>query len=119
MIIKGILKKGEYFDSVSLMIAANKINQLEGVMDSAVVMGTKENKAILKASGFLIDQFREAGDTDLLIAVKTGTRDIARKVLEKIDAELKELIKKKDMPGDFRTEPKFFPEPWFRKTPQL
>jgi succinyl-CoA synthetase alpha subunit len=101
VIIKGILKKGEYFDSVSLMIAANKINQIEGVIDSAAVMGTKENKAILKASGFLIDQFREAGDTDLLIAVKTGTWDAAEKVLENIDAELKKLIKKKDTPGHF------------------
>jgi succinyl-CoA synthetase alpha subunit len=101
VIIKGILKKGEYFDSVSLMIAANKINQIEGVIDSAVVMGTKENKAILKASGFLIEQFQDAGDTDLLIAVKTATRDAAEKVLENIDAELKKLIKKKDTPGLF------------------
>ena len=101
MIIKGILKKGEYFDSVSLMIAANKINQLEGVIDSAVVMGTKENKAILKASGFLIEQFHEAGDTDLLIAVKAATQDAAEKVLENIDADLKKLIKKKDTPGHF------------------
>jgi FdrA protein len=101
MIIKGILKKGEYFDSVSLMIAANKINQLEGVIDSAVVMGTKENKAILKASGFLIEQFQDAGDTDLLIAVKAATRDAAEKVLENIDAVLKKLIKKKNTPGQF------------------
>jgi FdrA protein len=101
VIIKGILKKGEYFDSVSLMIAANKINQLEGVIDSAVVMGTKENKAILKAAGFLIEQFQDAGDTDLLIAVKTANLDIARKVLDNIDAELKKLIKKKDTPGHF------------------
>ena len=43
MIIKGIVKKGEYFDSVSLMIVAHKINQIQGVTDSAVVMGTKEN----------------------------------------------------------------------------
>ncbi len=101
MIIKGILKKGEYFDSVSLMIAANKINQMEGVIDSAVVMGTKENKAILEASGFLIEQFQDAGDTDLLIAVKTTAQDTAAKVLENIDAELKKLIKKKDSPGHF------------------
>lgn len=40
VIIKGILKKGEYFDPVSLMIAANKISQPEGVIYSAVVMGT-------------------------------------------------------------------------------
>jgi succinyl-CoA synthetase alpha subunit len=101
VIIKGILKKGEYFDSVTLMIAANKINQLEEVIDSAVVMGTKENKAILKASGFLIEQFQDAGDTDLLIAVKTETRDTAEKVLKNIDTELKKLIKKKDTPGHF------------------
>jgi succinyl-CoA synthetase alpha subunit len=101
VIIKGILKKGEYFDSITLMIAANKINQIEGVIDSAVVMGSKENKAILKRSGFLIEEFRDAEDTDLLVAVKTATLDIARRVLENIDAELKKLIKKKDTRGHF------------------
>jgi succinyl-CoA synthetase alpha subunit len=101
MTIKGILKKGEYFDSVSLMIAANKINQIQGVMDSAVVMGTRENKAILKTSGFLIDAFQNAEDTDLLIAVKAETEETARHILENIDEELKKLRKKQDTAGHF------------------
>jgi len=44
---KGFIRKGEYFDSVSLMIISKELTQLEGVIDSAVVMGTKENKDIL------------------------------------------------------------------------
>jgi succinyl-CoA synthetase alpha subunit len=101
MTIKGILKKGEYFDSVSLMIAADKIKQIKGVMDSAVVMGTKENKAILKSSGFLIDVFQNAEDTDLLIAVKAETEETAGRILENIDEELKKLRKKGDRAGHF------------------
>ena len=80
MVIKGMVKKGEYFDSVSLMIAANKINQIEGIIDSAVVMGTRENKSILKGPGFLIDAFQAAEDTDLLIAVKAETETIANTI---------------------------------------
>ncbi len=38
--LKSILKKGEYYDSVSLMFIAHKISELESVTDSAVVMGT-------------------------------------------------------------------------------
>jgi succinyl-CoA synthetase alpha subunit len=101
MTIKGILKKGEYFDSVSLMIAANKINQMEGVIDSAVVMGTRENKSILKNAGFLIETFQEAEDTDLLIAVKAETEAITNIVLANIDEELKQVRKRSDTSQDF------------------
>jgi len=44
MIVKGIIKKGEYYDSVTLMMAAKKLNELSRVLDSAIVMGTTENK---------------------------------------------------------------------------
>ncbi|MCP5102943.1 MAG: FdrA family protein, partial [bacterium] len=101
MPIKGIVKKGEYFDSVSLMIAANAVNQLEGVTDSAVVMGTRENKAILKTSGFLLDDFQTAEDTDLLVAVKAETETAAQKVLDNIEEELKKLRKRADRSGAF------------------
>lgn len=46
--IKSIQKKGEYCDSVSLMFIAKKIREIEAVTDSAVVMGTKENKSMLQ-----------------------------------------------------------------------
>jgi len=91
MITRGIIKKGEYFDSVSLMMVAKKINELEGVVDSAVIMGTKENKSILAASGLLMPEFDKADDTDLLISIKAETEDIADRVLSKIDEQLQQL----------------------------
>lgn len=47
--IKSILKKGEYYDSFSLMFIEKKISEIEAVNDSAVVMGTKENKSMLQS----------------------------------------------------------------------
>ena len=57
MMIKGLIKKGEYFDSVTLMLVSKEINQRKGIIDSAVVMGTKENRAIMIASGLFLPEF--------------------------------------------------------------
>lgn len=100
MIIKGIIKKGEYFDSVSLMIAANAINQTDGVLDSAVMMGTDENKTILERSGFLLPEFRDAEDSDLLVAVKTRSEAAASAALENIGVELTRLRYKEEGRSD-------------------
>ncbi|HAH32067.1 MAG TPA: FdrA family protein [Elusimicrobia bacterium] len=80
--IKTIIKKGAYFDSVSLMQVAKALNSLPGVIDSAVVMATKENKGIIKASGLLTPQALKAGDSDLAIAVKTKTPQAAAEALK-------------------------------------
>ncbi len=71
--IKTVIKKGAYFDSVSLMQVAKKLNSVRGVSDSAVVMATKENKGIIKASGLLTREILDAGDNDLAIAVRAST----------------------------------------------
>ncbi len=91
MIIKGILKTGEYFDSVSLMMVSKEINEQDGIIDSAVVMGTKENREILKASGLLISEFEKASDTDLLIAVKAKAEKTANNMIANIDEFLNKL----------------------------
>lgn len=72
--IKTVIKKGAYFDSVSLMQVAKKLNAVPGVLDSAVVMATKENKGIIKASGLLTQEILKAGDSDLAIAVSAKTQ---------------------------------------------
>ena len=88
MILKGFLRKGEYFDSVTLMIAAKKIRETPGVHDAAVVMGTKENREILKASGLLIQEFRDCEDSDLLIAVKAKNDAAAGNALRQAEEHL-------------------------------
>ncbi len=101
MHIKGLIKKGEYFDSISLMIATHKLNQLAGVLDAAIMMGTPENKALLKGSGFLIDLFLNAEDSDLLVAVKVADEEMAEDILQKVAEQLKNIRKKERQDTDF------------------
>ena len=89
--IKTIIKKGAYFDSVSLMQVAKKLNAISGVIDSAVVMATRENKGIIKASGLLTPEILKAGDSDLAIAVSARTPAAA----EAAFAAAEELMNKK------------------------
>ncbi|MDD4004183.1 MAG: acyl-CoA synthetase FdrA [Elusimicrobiaceae bacterium] len=83
MITKGLIKKGEYFDSVSLMLVARKVTALDGIKDCSIVMGTAENRAILANSGMLLDLFKNALDSDLLIAVSAGTGEQADDAIAK------------------------------------
>lgn len=73
--IKTVIRKGAYFDSVMLMQAASALRSLPGVKESAVVMATPENKGIIKASGLLTPEIQAAGENDLAIAVEA--RDAA------------------------------------------
>ncbi|HBL16126.1 MAG: hypothetical protein A2X36_16980 [Elusimicrobia bacterium GWA2_69_24] len=99
---KGVIKKGEYFDSVTLMNVARRLGAVAGVTDSAVVMGTAANKSILKNSGLLLPEFAGAGDTDLLIAVQAGTETALADALRKADAYLKESRRGSSAKGGLR-----------------
>jgi FdrA protein len=85
----GQIRKGAYFDSVTLMRVGKEITNLPGIIDAAVVMATASNKAILDSSDLLTAQFKDAGDTDLVIALKAETDAAAKAALEKVDALLK------------------------------
>ena len=101
MITKGIIKKGEYFDSVTLMIVSRKLSAVTGVIDSSIVMGTAENKAILEAAGLLIDTFDQSSDTDLLVAIKAESQQAFDGALKELDAMLSEVRNKKDDSDEF------------------
>jgi len=90
MTVVGKIKKGAYFDSVALMTVGREISAFDGVVDAAVVMGTRENKAILSGSGLLTPDFEEAGDCDLLIAVKLENAESVEGVLSSVEEHLKQ-----------------------------
>ncbi|HNT98639.1 MAG TPA: hypothetical protein PKK31_10275, partial [Elusimicrobiales bacterium] len=91
MPIKTTIKKGAYFDSVALMQVAKKLNSVPGVLDSAVVMATKENKGLIKASGLLTAEVERAGENDLAIAVSARTLEAAEAAFRAAE----ELLNKK------------------------
>lgn len=93
--IKGIIKKGAYYDSVTLMLVTKEINKMPGIEDSSVVMGTKENQDILKNAGLLVTEIEKAEDTDLLIIVKGQDENLVNKATEAVTVLLKEMRNKK------------------------
>lgn len=90
MVLKGEIKKGEYYDSVTLMNAARRLNSEKGVLDSAIVMATQENKGILKTSGLLLPEFDRADGSDLVAVVKADNADNAAAALARAWAIVKE-----------------------------
>ena len=102
MIIKGFVKKGQYFDSVTLMRIASETTNMDGVVDSAVVMGTKENLSILKNSGLLLNEFLTAKDSDLLIAIKANSQEFITKALKKTNTLFEEIRNKSENNEDFK-----------------
>ncbi len=99
--IKGIIKKGEYFDSVTLMIVSKEVNKINGVIDSSVVMGTNENKAILKMAELFLDDFISTNDTDMLIVINAENEESYKNALIKVEEQLKAIRNKKDDSVDF------------------
>ncbi|MBU1694938.1 MAG: acyl-CoA synthetase FdrA [Verrucomicrobia bacterium] len=95
MMVRGKIKKGSYYDSITLMRVGKAVAALEGVTDAAVVMGTQTNKGILGASGLYLSDFDATGDTDLLIAIKSETEAAVEKAMAEVENELKEAMKKK------------------------
>lgn len=92
MIVAGQIRKGAYFDSVTLMRVGKDISALPGVIDAAVVMGTKSNKAILNSSGLLSATFHNAHDTDLLVAIKGETEVATQSALAAVEGLLKKTV---------------------------
>jgi succinyl-CoA synthetase alpha subunit len=102
MVVKGEIKTGVYFDSVTLMIVGRDITAGAGVLDAAVVMGTRENQAILKSAGLWLRQFDAASDTDLLLAVKAASTETAAGALRAAGEQLKTVRDRTDAAGEWR-----------------
>jgi FdrA protein len=89
MVVKTLIKPGEYHDSVSLMLVARDLSNLEGVQDAAVVMATEANKSILAGAGMLTEVASAATPNDLVITVSTRDASTADSALQKAETMLK------------------------------
>ena len=95
----GKIKKGAYYDSVSLMNVGKTLSAKPGVKDAAVVMGTTENAGILLRSGLWQKLFEGTTDSDLLIAVSAESESAAIALLNEADELLSRSLKKTDTGG--------------------
>jgi succinyl-CoA synthetase alpha subunit len=71
------------------MLIAKQLAGMTGVADSAIVMGTEENKSVLESSGLMIPEFKTAGEMDLLIVFKTEDNADTQELFKAIEGLLK------------------------------
>jgi FdrA protein len=105
MIVVGSIKKGAYFDSITLMRCGKEIAAMGGIADAAVVLGTKSNQAILNSSGLLSPGFDKAGETDLLIVVKAKSRTLAQLAISAAEGVLKQAVHEAASPSGSQPQP--------------
>ncbi|CAH2713093.1 Protein FdrA [Neobacillus rhizosphaerae] len=92
MTVQAIVKPNTYFDSVSLMSLSTKANQIDGVEQAIIAMGTEMNKEVMKNVGLMTPEVEVAKSSDLIIVVKAETDDLCESAFMSID----ELFTKKD-----------------------
>jgi FdrA protein len=92
MTVKAIVKANTYFDSVSLMSLSTKANQIEGVEQAIIAMGTEMNKEVMKNVGLITPEVEAAKSSDLIIVVNAANSEIFENAFISID----ELLTKKE-----------------------
>jgi FdrA protein len=85
-VLRHAVRLGSYYDSVVLMQLQRSLAALPGIVDAGVVMATPPNREMLAESGLLPDA--EAGEGDLLIAVRAESEAAAGEALGRVDSLL-------------------------------
>ena len=83
MTIQVLIKPNTYFDSVSLMSLSTKANQIEGVEQDIIAMGTEMNKEVIRNVGLMTPEVEGAKTSDLMIVVKAGSDELCENALLK------------------------------------
>ncbi|MCI1903295.1 MAG: acyl-CoA synthetase FdrA [Enterococcaceae bacterium] len=89
--LKTVILKNNYQDSINLMLLTNKINDLKDVQMSQIMMGTDANKDILNNTHLLTAEAKAASPNDLMIVVDSDQNDIMDEVLPAVHDFLDDL----------------------------
>ena len=77
-----VVKPNSYQDSINLMLLTNRINALDGVVQSQIMMGTDANKDIYEAAGLLTPEAQAAAPSDMVIVVDAADASVVDVVLD-------------------------------------
>ena len=79
-----VILKNNYQDSINLMLLTNKINALDGVTMSQIMMGTDANKDILNNTNLLTDEANSASANDMMIVVTVKKKTSWKKLCQRL-----------------------------------
>ena len=87
--LKTVVKKGSYQDSVVLMLLTNELSSLDGVNKIQVMMATPANKDIFKESGLTTDELIDATANDMVVVADVNDEAVLDAVMDKVEEFLK------------------------------
>lgn len=91
-----VVRENSYQDSINLMLLTNRVNTLEGVNRSQVMMGTDANKDILYSADLLTEEAASANPNDMVIVVAAEDEAVVDAVLSETKVFLSDLSAKKE-----------------------
>ncbi len=87
MLIKAHVRRRTYLDSITLMMVARTLTEMEGIEEAAAIMATEANLQLLAAAG--LTPFEEqAGPADVLLVVRASDESRAAAALAAAEEEL-------------------------------
>lgn len=84
--IKTVVQKGSYHDSVTLMLLTNAISSLEGVTKVSIMMATPANKDIFRQSGLETEELLSATPNDMVIVADVEDEGVMAVLLGEVEA---------------------------------
>ena len=88
--LRTVVQKGSYHDSVVLMLLTNHISTIEGVKKVSIMMATPANKDIFKQSGLDTEELMAATANDMVVVADIDDETL----LDTIMAETEAFFKK-------------------------
>ncbi len=88
MVVKHIVKKQTYFDSVTLMLIGSQVKKLDGIENAIVGMCTDYNIDSLKRTGLYLPEFDGLTPNDLVIAISAKTEKAAEAGMAEVELKL-------------------------------
>lgn len=83
--LKTIVKKGSYHDSVVLMLLTNQISTIEGVKKVSIMMSTPANKDIYRQSGLSTEELESASANDMVVVADVDDDAILDVIMEEVE----------------------------------
>ena len=83
--LRTIINKNTYQDSVVLMLLTNEISAIEGVNKVSIMMGTPANKDIFASSGLRTEELEVASANDMAIVIDAESDEVVEKVLVEVE----------------------------------
>ncbi|WP_313156079.1 acyl-CoA synthetase FdrA, partial [Lacrimispora sp.] len=83
--IKTIIRKGSYQDSVVLMLLTNKISAMKRIHKVSIMMATPANKDLFKEGGLETPELMEAQSNDMAIVVDVESEELIGQVLKEAE----------------------------------